>query len=168
MQKRFLYLLMPLLMLSGCTVQYKFNGASINYDLIKSISILDFPNQAVLVYAPLSNEFTEGLKNYFAKQTKLRLLQRDGDLNLEGEIVGYDLTPMAAQSDGYASETKLTVTINVRYTNTKKPDEDFEERFSAYRTFDASEMLDDVQEDLNGEIIDEIAEQIFNKAVANW
>jgi len=154
--------------LSGCTVSYKFNGASIDYTKVKSISIEDFPIQATLVYAPLSPKFTEGLKDLFIRQTKLKMVKKDGDLQVDGEIVGYELTPMATRADGYASETKLTVTINVRFVNTTKPEENFEQRFSAYQTFQSSQMLDDVQDTLLEEIIKEISESIFNKTVANW
>lgn len=168
MFKRFLLLFLPLLVMSGCTVSYKFNGASIDYTKVKTISVEDFPIQATLVYAPLSPKFTEGLKDLFIRQTKLRMIKKDGDLQLDGEIVGYELSPMATKADGYASETKLTVTINVRFTNTTKPEENFEQRFSAFQTFQSSQMLDDVQDTLIEEIIKEISESIFNKTVANW
>lgn len=164
----FLPLLIAFTILTGCTVTYKFNGASIDYNRIKTIAIADFSNQATLVYPPMAKEFTDALKDMYATQTRLRILPRDGQLNLEGEIVGYELTPMAAQADGYAAETKLTVTINVRYTNTDNPDENFEEKFTAYRTFPATKMLEDVQESIVQEIDKEITEQIFNKTVANW
>jgi len=168
MLKRFLLLFIPLFVLSGCTISYKFNGASIDYTRVKTISIKDFPIQAPLVYAPLSQKFTEGLKDLYIRQTKLRVVPKEGHLQIEGEIVGYDLTPMAAQADGYASETKLTVTINVRFSNITKPDEDFEQRFSASQPFPATSMLDVVQDKLLEDIIKEISEAIFNKTVANW
>jgi hypothetical protein len=153
---------------TGCSISYKLNGASIDYSRIKTISIQDFPNQASLVYPPFSQKFTETLKDFYSRQTKLKVLTRDGDLHLEGEIVGYDLTPMATGDDGYASETKLTVTINVRFVNNVNPEENFEERFVSFRTFDATKMLDDVQNALIDEISKEIADVIFNKTVANW
>ncbi len=162
------FLLIALLVLVGCTVSYKFNGASIDYNRVKTISITDFSNQSTLVYPPLTQEFTEGLKDVFAKQTKLKLVRQGGHLHMEGEIVGYELTPMAAKADGYASETRLTITVNVRFTNTTNADDDFEERFTAYRNFEATKMLDDVQAALCEEMIKEIADQVFNKAVAKW
>jgi len=168
MYKKIILILAIVSLFTGCTINYKLNGASIDYSRIKTISILDFPNQAPLVYPPLSQKFTEGLKDFFSRQTKLRILTKDGDLNLEGEIIGYDLTPMATESDGYASETKLTVTINVRFTNNVTPEENFEERFSAYRTFKSTSMLDDVQDALITEMTKEISDIIFNKTVANW
>lgn len=168
MLKRFLLVLLPLLLLSGCSISYKLNGASIDYTRVKSISIQDFPIQASLVYAPLSPKFTEGLKDMFVRQTKLKLVKKDADLQIDGEIVGYELTPMATQADGYAAETKLTVTVNVRFVNTKKPEESFEQRFSAYQTFPSASMLEDVQDTLIEEITKEISESIFNKTVANW
>jgi len=168
MFKRFFSVLIPLIVFSGCSVSYKFNGASIDYTSVKTVSIQDFPIQATLVYAPLSSKFTEGLKDLFVRQTKLKMIKKEGDLQLDGEIVGYDLTPMATKADGYASETKLTVTVNVRFINTKKPDENFEQRFTAFQTFKATSMLEDVQDALLEGIIKEISESIFNKTVANW
>jgi hypothetical protein len=156
-----------LMFLAGCTVSYKFTGASIDYNTVKTISIADITNQAVLVYPPLSQQLTEALKDIYIKQTKLKLVPRDGDLSIEGEIVGYELTPLAAQPDGYAAETKLTVTVALRYQITK-PSDDFEDRFVAYRTFSASSMLEDVQDALLSEINKEIAESVFNRTVANW
>jgi hypothetical protein len=166
--KRLLFILIPLLMFSGCTVSYKLNGASIDYSRVKTISIQDFPNQATLIYPTFSQSFTEGLKDKFLSQTKLKMQPRDGDLQLEGEITGYDLSPMAQGADGYATETKLTVTVNVRYTNTTNEKESFEQKFSAYRTFPATSTLESVQDALLEEITKEIGEAIFNKTVANW
>lgn len=168
MKTKFAVLFLILALLSACTISYKFNGASIDYNTTKTISVAEFPNQALLVYPPLSQTFTEALKDIYTRQTKLRVLNSDGDLRVEGEIVGYDLTPLAAQADGYASETKLTVTVNVRFTNTKNEKEDFEQRFSAYQTFSSTQMLDDVQDSLLEAIIKEITESIFNQTVANW
>jgi len=166
--KRFLLLLLPLLMLSGCTVSYKLNGASIDYARVKTISIQEFPNQAAYVYPPFAQSFTEGLKEKFITQTKLKMKPREGDMQIEGEIVGWELTPMAQQADGYASETKLTITVNVRFTNTTNEKENFEQRFSAFRQFSSTSMLEDVQDELLTAITKEISEAIFNKTVANW
>lgn len=168
MKKSLFFLLSLCCLMTACTISYKFNGASIDYTRVKSISIKDFTNQAVLVYPPFAQSFTEGLKDIYTRQTRLKVLRAGGDLQLEGEIVGYELTPLAAQSDGYAAETKLTVSIKVRYVNTKNSEEDFEQTFSAFQTFPSTSMLEDVQDSLLEEITKEITEGIFNKTVANW
>lgn len=154
---------------TACSISYKFNGASIDYTKVKTITIKDFPNQAPLVYPPLSQEFTEALKDIYIRQTRLQLVNDNGDLELEGEITGYQVTPMAVQEDAWTSQTKLTVTIRVRYYNRITPEKDFEQTFSAYREFDdASGMLQDVQGDLCTEIIEELTDQIYNATVADW
>lgn len=163
----YLFLVLSVIM-AGCTIFYKFNGASIDYTKVKTISIKDFPNQAPLVYPPLSQQFTEGVKDIYVRQTRLSLVRDNGDLQLEGEITGYDLTPMAVKEDAYSSKTKLTITVKVRYTNRTNADEDFEQSFSAYREFDSNVMLQDVQNQLCSEIIEELADQIYNSTVANW
>ena len=156
------------LVLSSCTISYKFNGSSVDYSKIKTISIVDFPNTAELVYPPLAQEFTESLRDAYTKQTRLQILKKGGDMHLEGEIVGYQLTPMAISTDTYAAETKLTLTINVRFSNNKNPQDDFEKKYTAYQTFTSSSMLTDVQDELIKTMIADIVDNIYNDTVAKW
>ncbi len=163
-----IFILLILIQLSSCSISYKFNGASIDYSKTRSISIADFTNTAELVYAPLAQEFSESLRDTYTKQTRLQLLKRGGDLHLEGEITGYQLTPLAISADTYASQTKLTVTINVRFSNKKSPDEDFEKSYSAFRTFDSNTLLTTIQDELLKLIIEDITDNIYNDTVAKW
>ena len=156
------------LLLPSCVISYKFNGASIDYSTTKTISIADFPNVASLVYAPLSNHLSDGIRDLFQRQTRLEQVRRGGNLEIEGEIIGYALTPMAVSADSYASETKLTITVKVRFTNNVAPEESFEKTYTAYQTFDASQMLTDVQDELCNTMVAEIADQIYNDTVAKW
>ena len=160
--------MMLLLVADGCTVSYKFNGASINYDIIKSISIDNFPNRAVYQWGPMEAMFNNALSDIYVNQTKLRQVNRGGDLSLSGEITAYDQINKSISSDGYSSMMQLKMSVNVRFENTKNHSEDFERQFSASREFDASQQLGDVQEELVTQMIDEIVEQIFNATVANW
>ncbi|OAV69801.1 hypothetical protein Barb4_01613 [Bacteroidales bacterium Barb4] len=166
--KHILYVVMSVVLMGGCTVSYKLNSASIDYTVVSSVSVLDFPNQAPMVYPPLSQVLTERMKDIYTTKTRLKVVQTNGDLNIEGEITGYDLTPMAVKEDAWASETKLTITIRVRYTNKTNPDKDFEQTFSAYREFPATRMLTDVQDQLCTEIVEELTDLVFNATVADW
>lgn len=157
-----------MLLLTSCTISYKFNGASIDYSKVKTISVADFTNNAALVYAPLATNLTDGIKDLYQRQTRLEQVRRGGNLELEGEIIGYNLTPMAVSADSYAAETKLTITVKVRFTNNIAPEESFEKTYTAYQTFDASQMLNDVQDELCTTMIAEIADQIYNDTVAKW
>lgn len=157
-----------ILLLSSCTISYKFNGASINYNLIKTISVSDFPIRAALVYPPLSEVFTNSLKDAYTQQTALQMVDVNGDLQVEGEITGYDLSPQAVGTDAYATMTRLTITVKVRFTNTKEPQYDFDRTFSAYQDFSSTQMLTDVQDGLIEIITDELVDLIFNATVANW
>ena len=144
----------------ACSVSYKFNGSSINYDKVKTISIADFPIKSEYVYAPLATKFNEDLKDIFIRQTRLQLI--------DGEITGYNQYNQAVSADGYSSETKLTITVNVRFVNNTNHAEDFEQQFSAFRTYDSSQLLTAVQDGLIAEMSKEITDQIFNATVANW
>ena len=154
--------------LSSCMISYRFNGASIDYSKTQSISIADFPNNAAMVNPNLSNNLSEGIRDIYSRQTRLQILRRGCDMELEGEIVDYALTPMAISADNLSAETKLTITIKVRFTNNKAPEESFEKTYSAYQTFDSSRLLTDVQDELCATMITELAENIYNDTVAKW
>lgn len=161
-------LILMLLVVVGCTVSYKFTGASIDYNKVKTVSMKQFQNRAPYQWAPMAAMFNEELNDAFVQQTKLQQVQRGGDLELDGEIVAYDQFNKSISSSGYSSLVQLKLTVNVRFTNNTNHEEDFERQFSATRDFDASQSLDSVQEDLVMQMIEEIVESIFNAAVANW
>jgi len=161
-------LILCALTLHSCSISYKFNGASIDYAKIHSISISEFPNNAALVYPALSSDLSQGIRDIYQRQTRLEVSRKSGDLELEGEITGYTLTPMAISADSYSAETKLTITVKVHFTNNVNPEESFDKTYTAYQTFDASRMLNDVQEELCALMIKEIAENIYNDTVAKW
>ena len=157
-----------LILLSSCAISYKMSGSNVDYTKTKTISIADFPNNAEMVTPTLSQTFTEALRDKYTRQTRLRVLKQGGDLQIEGEIVGYQLASMSISADSYAAQTRLTLTVNVRFTNTKNPDEDFETKYSAYQVFDSSRMLNDVEPELIKTMTEEIIDKIFNDTVAKW
>ncbi|MDY3857695.1 MAG: LptE family protein [Muribaculaceae bacterium] len=168
------YLRIPLtvialvLTVQSCRISYKFNGAALDYNVYKTINIGQFPIRAALVYAPLQQTFENELSDYITRNTRLRAVEGASDLEIEGEITGYNLTPQAVTEDAYASRTRLTITVRVKYTDTKNDANDIDQTFSAYRDFDASMMLDEVQDQLCQEIAKELVELIFNATLGNW
>lgn len=160
--------LLAVIILTGCTISYKFTGASIDYTRVKTISLETFQNRAAFQWGPMAPMFNEALNDIFVQQTKLQQVTRGGDLHLAGEITAYDQFNKSISSDGYSSMVQLKMTVNVRFSNNTNHDEDFERQFSATRDFDATQSLDSVQEELVDQMIKEIVEAIFNAAVANW
>ncbi len=156
------------LVLSSCSVSYKFNGASIDYTTTRTIQIADFPLRSAYVWAPMHSMFNNSLSDIYSRQTKLSQVKRNGDLLLSGEIVEYSQFNKAVSADGYANQTQLKMTVNVRFVNNKKHADDFERRFSATAEYDARQQLSAVQEDLVTQMINDIVDQIFNATVANW
>ena len=104
----------------------------------------------------------------FASQTSLTVTPDDGDLQLSGEIVGYDTRASALSSSDEVSMNRLTITIKVRFVNTVDPDADFEQSFSRYRDYAASQDFSSVESGLVSEIVAELCEDVFNKSVVNW
>lgn len=165
---KYISLLLLIFVVSSCRISYSFRTASIDYDLTKTLTIGRFINQAPLVYPPLEQRFNESMIDMFTRNTKLQLVDQNGDMKIEGEIVGYQLTPLAVQEDAFASETRLTMTVRMRFRNNKTDAPQMEETISANRTFSSNTVFDSVQDQLINELIDEIVDQIFNATMANW
>ncbi len=152
---------------TACKMTYSFTGASIAPD-VKTFSVYYFPNRARLVNPNISQQITEALQDKLLRQTSLDQVEDRGDLEFEGQITGYDTRPMNISQGDRAAQTRLTVTVKVKYTNNKNREDDWEKSFSAYEDFDANKILSEVEDDLMVEIIEKITEDIFNSSIANW
>ena len=166
--KKILFLFVLFFLAVSCSISYKFSGASIDYNLTKTLQLSNFVNQAPLVYPPLESRFNEALKDMFTRNTRLQFVNQNGDMEIEGEIVGYELTPLAVQEDALAGETRLTMNVRMRFHNNKVQGQNKEETISANRTFSSNVNLTDVQDQLIKELTDEIVDRIFNATMANW
>ena len=152
----------------ACSVSIKFNGASIDYSQTKTIQIADFPIRSSYVWGPMGPMFNNELKDKFASNTQLIQVSRNGDLKIEGEITQYSQRNKSVSSEGYSAQTELSITVNVRFTNTKNHAEDFEKQFTSAKTYDTTQSLASVQEELVTQIIKDLVDQLFNATVANW
>ena len=160
------FLLLPLL--AACSiVKYSFSGTSIQAD-VKTITIPYVEYKALRVNPSLSSDLTQALQDKYRKLTRLEQVDVDGDMELSGEITGYDVTPAAVTADEVAARNKLTVTVKVTFTDKKHPEEDFDKSFSAFSEYDSANTLDAVESSLCAEIIEKLVEDIFNAAVAQW
>lgn len=151
---------------SSCGI-YSFSGTSIQPD-VKTVTVNYFEYKALKVNPSLANDLTEAMKDKFRKLTKLEQVDMDGDLELSGEVTGYDVKATAVTAQEVAAQNRLTVTIKVTFTNRKYPEDDFEKSFSAYSDYDSASSLDAVEGTLCEEIIDKLIEDVFNASVANW
>ena len=167
MRKVLTFSILAVILAASCSISYKFNGASIDYTKTKSISISEFPNNAALVYPPLTTKFNNELNNIYASQTRLNIVKAGGDLDISGAITGYNLVPLSVGANALAAENRLTLTVKVHFINNVTGDET-DNSYSANRTFPSSSTLNDVQDALIDEMIEEIIDQIFNATVANW
>lgn len=153
---------------AACSVSYSFNGASIDYTKTKTIQLADFPIRSSYVWGSMGPMFNNELKDKFASNTQLRQVSRNGDLKIEGEITQYSQRNKSVSAEGYSAQTELSITVNVRFTNTKNHNEDFERQFTSAKTYDTTQSLASVQEELVTQMVKDLVDQIFNATVANW
>jgi hypothetical protein len=156
-----------LLLFSSCKVNYSFSGASVSPD-VKTVSIQYFKNNTSLGKPTLSQTLTEALKDIFTSQTNLGIVARDGDLNFEGEIISYMTAPVALQSNDLSALNRLTITVNVRFTNVKDEKQKFEATFTRFADFSSSQPIANIEDDLVRQINEQLVQDIFNRAMINW
>ena len=157
-----------MLLFTACSVSYKFNGASIDYSKTKTIQISDFPLRTNYVWGPMGPMFNNRLRDEYASHTKLIQVKRNGDLKIEGEITRYEQRNKSVSAEGSSAMVELSMTVNVRFTNNANHEEDFEQEFTAQKSFDSRLQLTAVQEELVQQMVKDIVDQIFNATVANW
>lgn len=161
-------ILFSIVVLVSCKVSYSFNGSSIDYTKTKTIQIADFPIRSSYVWGPMGPLFNNQLKDTYANHTRLIQVKRGGDLVVEGEIVQYSQRNKSVSSEGHSAQTELSMTVNVRFTNNINHSEDFERTFTASQSYETTQSLSSVQEELVTQMCKELTDQIFNATVANW
>lgn len=162
----FLFAILLLFTFSSCSV-YNFTGTG-KIDA-KSFQVNYFQNNAPLIEPGIERIFTQRLQNLIQNQTNLNLTNSNGDLVYEGEIVEYRISPMTATADQRAAQNRLSITINVRFTNKNKESDNFEKRFSFYNDYDGANQLVGAKLNANLDIIFErITQDIFNESLAKW
>lgn len=158
--------------LMACNGGYSFTGADVGE--AETVSIDFFDNNADLINPQLSQIFTETLRDNFVQQTPLELRSSGGDLQFEGSITEYTITPINAQSTqgdllgSGSAQNRLTVSVQVNFTHSLTPDKSFDQRFSRFADFDSNADLSQVEDELVRQISQELAENILNTAIGNW
>ena len=155
------------LLFTGCRMSVSLTGGTVD-PRAKTVAITTFQNNASLVNPTLSQSFTTALKDKVQSQTPLTIVSRQGDYEIEGEIIGYTVSPVAIQGNETAAMNRLTITVRVRFTNKFDENQNFEQTFSRYADYSSSRNLSSVESNLVTEINDALTDDIFNKAFVNW
>ncbi len=152
---------------NGCTVSYSMSGASISPD-VKTINVEYFENRASLVQPGLNQYLTNELMDKCRAQTNLNFVNEAGDVSFEGEISDYRTEPLTVSGDARAAMNRFTIAVSVRFTNVVEPEFSFEQTFTRYEDYDSSKELSQVEQELTEKIVEQIIEDIFNRAFVNW
>ncbi len=162
-----LLILLTLVFAESCKINYSLTGVNID-PAIKTVSVQYFPNRAPLVQAQLSQLFTDALKDKLQAQTSLTLINGIGDVDFSGEITNYETRPQAITGNEVASLNRLTITFHVKFVNSFNPDDNFDTSFSRYEDYLSTQDLASVENELIETIIEQVNEDIFNRAFVNW
>lgn len=166
---RLLYILAIVLSLgiAGCKPHFSLNGATIPIEA-KTISVAQFTNNTTLAGPTTAQKFTEKLRDMVSSQTSLALVKQNGDLQFEGYISSYNVAPVSIQSNDQAAMNRLTMSVMVKYSNRFDETKNFEQEFTRFADFQASQSLAAAEANLLTEINRQLTEDIFNKAFNNW
>jgi hypothetical protein len=154
-------------LLDGCKMKLSMSGTDLGD--AKTVYVDYFQNNAALAKPTYCNSITEALKDMLTSQTALNLGTRGADLVFEGSVTGYAVTPIAIQSGtDMAAFNRLTITVSVKFINSKNEKYNFETTFSRYADYPSSNSLNTVEDGLIKTINDQLTQDIFNKALINW
>lgn len=162
----FLYIAL-VLTLTSCKVKYSLSGATIPPEA-KTISVAFFANNTTLGAPSLSQRFTEKLRDMVSSQTNLALMSQNGDLQFEGFIADYNIAPVAIQSTDQANLNRLTISVNVKYSNRFDATKNFEQAFTRFADYSSQKSIESMEPELVQEIFRQITEDVFNRAFNNW
>jgi len=146
---------------------YSFTGASISPE-VKTYSVSFFENKSNTINSSLSSTFTEKLKDYFSSQLNIQQIDKEGDLSFSGEIINYEIKPIAISSNETARQNRLTIKVKVSFMNIFDEKMNFDSNFVRYKDFPSDEDLSVVEDIYMQEICDDLVEDIFNQSVVNW
>ncbi|WP_303685956.1 LPS assembly lipoprotein LptE [Nonlabens dokdonensis] len=164
---RFILLVIIALSLNSCGL-YSLSGVTIP-DNIKTFQVDYFGYQAVLVEPGLERDFTLALQDLINDQSRLSLTPRNGDYIYQGEITRFYIAPMTATADSRAAQNRVTLEVNLRFTNTKDEEESFEKKYSFFYDYDANAQLQGSTLETAKEVLfEQITQDIFNDTLAKW
>jgi len=155
-----------ILLFYGCSINYSLTGAST--EGLKTVSIQSFQNRASLVQPGLNRTITDALIDKCKAQTNLSIVTGLGDANFEGEITDYNTKPLTVGADAQAATNRFTISMHVKFTNSVKPDNNFDQTFSRFEDYSSNLDLSAVESELTEKIVELLIEDIFNKAFVNW
>ena len=164
--RKLFWFIVPLTLFCQSCWIYSFSGASIPANM-KTVNVQFFENNAPIVVPNLSLQFTEALKARIRNQSSLAVVRNDADATFEGRITDYSIKPVAITGNERAESTRLTITVNVKYTNNLVPEMSFEQSFSQFREVVGSDITAQEQS-LIQNINRQLTEDIYNRAFANW
>ena len=163
--KKFLYI--PLLLIASSCGFYTFSGASISPE-IKNIKISYFINEAENFKANLDRDITQKLTDFIIEQTDLSVNNDNYEIEINGKIISYDITPISISSNDFANQNRLSISVNIDFKNYINEKENYNQKFTRYVDYKSDQNIEEIESELNDQIIEEICIDIFNKTFVNW
>ena len=163
--KNFLYI--PLLFTISSCGFYTFSGASISAE-IKNIKIGYFINEAENFKVNLDRDITQKLTDFIIEQTDLSVNNNDYDIEINGKIISYNISPISISSNDFANQNRLSISVNIDFKNYINEKENYNQKFTRYVDYKSDQNLEEIESELTDQILEEICIDIFNKTFVNW
>ena len=163
--KKFLYI--PLLFIISSCGFYTFSGASISAE-IKNIKIGYFINEAENFKVNLDRDITQKLTDFIIEQTDLSVNNNNYEIEINGKIISYDISPISISSNDFANQNRLSISVNIDFKNYINEKENYNQKFTRYVDYKSDRNLEEIESELTDQILEEICIDIFNKTFVNW
>lgn len=164
---RYLLTALSCLIFASCRITVNTTGGTVNKNLT-TISVALFENQASIVVPILAQELTNQIQDRFLAQSRLSLTSGAADVMISGAITDYGIRPISIQGDNRAGQTRLTISIKVKYENAVDPDDSWEQSFSNYIDFSSDADFTAIERDRIDDVLEQLTQEIFNKSLGKW
>jgi outer membrane lipopolysaccharide assembly protein LptE/RlpB len=151
--------------LSGCS--YSFTGVALEPDE-RTVLVRRFDDVGNTGRPALAQEFTEALRDRFIRQSALKIVGSDADLEFRGQIIRYEVAPITITGNEQAAQNRLTMAVEVEYINHRHPRKNWKQSFEQFSDFSSTQSLASVESGLVADLTERLTQDIFNKALANW
>jgi TolB-like protein len=163
--KLFIIVVLVITTITTCGVYSPYGAATSG---AQTFRVYRFEATHPLVSATSALSISESLVDRVQRQSNLKLVSGEAELKFYGKVVDWLVQPINIQGDETASANRVTITVDVIYTNSLDESLSFQRKFNRFVDVPSSSDLFSIEDEIANEIGELLSLDIFNASLGNW
>ncbi|MDG1346572.1 MAG: LptE family protein [Crocinitomicaceae bacterium] len=135
----------------------------------KTFTVKTLDNNSATAPNSYSSQLTEALRDGIQNNTTLLLNPgNSAEVNIEGVVNGYNVSPIALQPGDVAAKNRLTINANFTIFITKPEEDKMTISLSKFMDFDSNKDISSVESQLIEEINAQMVQDVVAKLMSGW